>query len=152
MTKMVYGIASGQYSDYSVHCIVETEDEARKLVEKLNRTKDRYQGLYEIQELPMVDSTVERQSVLYLNEILMDSGKQADRHESTRLEWPWEGYDFGRAVWRWIRAPFLDDKGGRLELHGTDHDLVRKIFEEKRAALIMDDAYRAQHEMRGAVR
>ena len=49
--KIIYGIVSGSYSDYRVHCIVERKDEAEKLVARLNpEGRDRYYGEYSIEE------------------------------------------------------------------------------------------------------
>lgn len=153
-TRKVYGIASGSYSDYRVHCIVETEDEAKKVVEKMNRievTTPGGYGCYEIEEFDLVDSTIERQPVMDRRRVIMDDGREMEDYERVEPQWPWDYSGTPVLSWRWVRAPYLGGKGGRLEVTGTDHDLVRKVFEEKRAALLADDAFRAQHEMRGGI-
>jgi mRNA-degrading endonuclease toxin of MazEF toxin-antitoxin module len=41
------------------------------------------------------------------------------------------------------------DQGGRLEVWGTDHERVRKVYGDRRALIISDDAFRAQREVTG---
>ncbi len=151
--KIAYMIVSGSYSDYRVHCIVEEKQEAEKLLAKMNAVGSNTYYDYDIEEIDVVDSTLERASMLYLSEVILDNGSTENRGESIRAEWPWEGEGHQSPMrWRWIRAPYIEDRGGRLEVSGTDHDLVRKTFEEKRAALITDDAFRARREMKGQSR
>ena len=147
--KIAYMIVSGSYSDYQVHCIVEEKQEAEKLLAKMNAVgRNTYYG-HEIEEIEVVDGTLERALMLYLREEILDNGSTENHGEVIRAEWPWEGVvGYQRPMrWRWVRAPYIENRGGRLEVSGTDHDLVRKTFEEKRAALITDDAFRARREM-----
>lgn len=152
--KIAYMIVSGSYSDYRVHCIVEEKQEAEKLLAKMNVVgRNTYYESYDIEEIDVVDSTLERASMLYLREEILDNGSTENRGEVIRAEWPWESEGYQRPMrWRWVRAPYIEDRGGRLEVSGTDHDLVRKTFEEKRAALITDDAFRARREVEGQSR
>lgn len=152
--KIAYMIVSGSYSDYRVHCIVEEKQEAEKLLAKMNAVgRNTYYESYDIEEIDVVDSTLERASMLYLREEILDNGSTENRGEVIRAEWPWDGEGYQRPMrWRWVRAPYIEDRGGRLEVSGTDHDLVRKTFEEKRAALITDDAFRARREVEGQSR
>lgn len=146
--RKMYAISSGDYSDYGVAVLVETKEEAEKLCAKMNGFTDGGYHGYNVEEFDVADSSAERTLVLSMQEVLLDDGGTQDAYEVTQPYWPWEE-DQVAVRWRWVRAPYIRDKGGRLEASGTDHDLVRKVFADKKAALQSDDALRSQTEMRG---
>jgi hypothetical protein len=71
---------------------------------------------------------------------LWDNGTVEDGREHTRDEWDYEAAP--PVKWRWVRAPFHDNKGGRLDVEGADHKRVRKVFSEQRARLLADPVAR----------
>jgi hypothetical protein len=149
--ETVHVISSGSYSDYRVHAVVKgSKADAERLAERANGIKDTYHDDYEIETLPVVTPDVERVSILHIQEQIWDDGTTTDRHEQTSVEWPFDTlYDLSEMTWRWVRAPMHKNRGGRLEVRGTDHERVRKVFSDRRAALMVDDALRAVRERQG---
>jgi len=146
--RVVYAVSKGSYSDYRVMCVCPTKKDAKRVAAKYNANTT-----YEkagVETLLVVDGDVQQVEVLSLSTTLWDDGTESAQRETYRVEWPFDAL-FGtpRAEWRWVRAPMHHDQGGRLDVHGIDHELVRRVFSEQRAALIADDAYRARREMKG---
>lgn len=146
--RKMYAISSGDYSDYRVAVLVETKEEAEKLCEKMNRFTGGFYPAYRVEEYDVADSSAERMVILLMQEVLLDGGGTREAREDASPDWPWD-VDQVAVKWRWVRAPYLRGQGGRLEVSGADHELVRKVFAEKKAALQSDDALRAQVEMKG---
>lgn len=144
-------ISSGSYSDYRVHAVVEgTLKDAKRLVDRANGIRDSYHDEYVVESLPVVSPDVERVSILTIQEQIWDDGGTDEHHERTNVEWPFDTvYDLADVSWRWVRAPMHKNRGGRLEVRGTDHERVRKVFSDRRAALMADDALRAIRERKG---
>lgn len=150
-TKTVNVISSGSYSDYRVHAVVEGSlKDAKRLVDRANGIRDSYHDEYVVESLPVVTADVERVSILSLQENIWDDGTTTEAHERTNVEWPFDAlHEQGALSWRWVRAPMHKNRGGRLEVSGTDHERVRKVFSDRRAALMTDDALRAVRERKG---
>jgi len=149
--ETVHVISSGSYSDYRVHAVVKgTKADAEALVARANGIRDSYHDAYTVESLPTVSSDVERVSILSIQENVWDDGTTGDHYERTSVEWPFDTlYDLSEVSWRWVRAPAHHGRGGRLEVRGTDHERVRRVFSDRRAALMVDDALRAIRERRG---
>lgn len=149
--ETVYVISSGSYSDYRVHAVVKGGvKDAQRLVDRANGIRDSYHDDYTVESLPVVTADVERVSILSLQENIWDDGTTTELHERTSVEWPFDTmYDLADLSWRWVRAPMHKNRGGRLEVRGTDHERVRKVFSDRRAALMTDDALRAIGERSG---
>lgn len=142
-------ISSGSYSDYRVHAVV---DGTREEAEALAARAQRHQGYgdYEIETLPVVKPDVQRVSILLLTATVWDNDLVTDQRERTETTWPFDSpWDVRDVSWRWVRAPIHQNKGGRLDVHGTDHERVRKVFSDRLAMLRTDDAMRAVGEMTG---
>jgi hypothetical protein len=142
-------VSSGSYSDYRVMCVCPSKKDAKAVAEKYNRDKSSSYDAAEVESLPIVTGDVEKVVTLSLSTTLWDDGRETDqRPADLRVEWPFDAmYGTPDVYWRWVRAPMHGDKGGRLDVRGVDHERVRKVFSEQRAALIADDAYRARREM-----
>lgn len=153
--ESVFVIASGEYSDYRVLAVVTGGKKAAKeLVARANAHGDTYRT-YFMEELPVVAADVQRVEILTLTAEIRDAGPvvEAERDPYYRVEWPFDAL-FGTpaCAWRWVRAPVHNGKGGRLEVQGTDHERVRKVYGERKALLLTDDAFRAKREATGGVR
>ena len=145
-------ISSGSYSDYRVHAVIDgTRDEAEALAQRAGLG---HYDEYRIETLPVVKPDVQRVSVLLLTATVWDQDALVtDQHERTETTWPFDSvWDVVDVSWRWVRAPMHQGKGGRLDVHGTDHERVRKVFSDRLAMFRTDDAMRAVGEMTGGAR
>jgi hypothetical protein len=149
--ETVWVLSSGEYSDYRVHCVVRGgEAEAEMLAARANADGSHYDS-YCAEELPIVSSDVSKVEVLTLVTVVSNDGIAEDAGPRVRVEWPFDAlYGTPTLRWRWVRAPMYNDKAGRLEVWGIDHERVRKVFSDRRAALMSDDALRARNETEGA--
>jgi hypothetical protein len=150
--ETVWVLSRGSYSDYRVLCVVRGgEDAAKMLAARANAAGDNLYGdPYEAEELAIVDPDVQKVEILTLTVEIFDDGRTKERDPRIRVEWPFDAlYGTPTLRWRWVRAPMYSDKGGRLEVWGTDHERVRRVFSDRRAMLMTDDAMRTRTEAEG---
>lgn len=150
--KTVYAITSGEYSDYHVLCLALTRGAAEAVVERINRlNSDDWMRGPEIQEMMLVDETVERKMVYSRSVEIWDDGLAGRPNEWDRAQWPWEMSvrEDKPVSWRWVRAPYIEHIGGRLDVVGTDRERVTKVFSDTAAALRDNEAMRQQREILG---
>lgn len=149
-------VTRGSYSDYRVLCVVDSRKRAKKIAKLLSGDCG---DECRVEVLPYLNRDPVRVNVLGLSEELMDDGSTYEAKEISRSEWEMDMTypEFNRPVyWRWVRAPYLTGKsiwvkqrgseGGRLEVHGTDHERARKVFSEKRAEILMCEPLRHRKE------
>lgn len=153
VTKM-WAVTSGSYSDYRVLCLCPTEKDALIVASKLKNDEDSWHSDAEVTTFPVVRADVEKVPLLRLQTVLWDDDRESDYREHISSEWPF--YSIHEMVswsWRWIRAPIYQREaigGGRLEVSGTNHRRVRKIFNDRRAELLAEPAMRmASRELKG---
>lgn len=147
MSESVWGIASGEYSDYRVHAVCASKAEAEDIVMRAAAYGGAYDESYFVQEFPLVSGDVERVEILRMQVTIWDDGSTTEERRDLRVEWPFNTIyenDAKPVHWRWVRAPIHRDKGGRLEVAGVDHERVRKVFGDRRAMLLSDDVLRAR--------
>lgn len=149
--REMWGVSSGVYSDYSVLCLTPTKADAERLVGRLARESEGWHRDARVERFLVCDGGVEQVTSLHFRTTLWDDGSETDRSDDTRTEWPWEAGD-DACAWRWVRAPMHQDKGGRLEVWGLDHERVKRTFSDKRAAFMTDLALRSQCEAKGKSR
>lgn len=133
--KTVTVISSGSYSDYGVHAVLEGGAEAaQRLVDRANASGGSYSDEFFLEELPVLDADSEHPvSNLRLQEKIMDDGTTADYTEHVDVRW---FHSPDKSVsWRWSYWA----GHGVLEVSGDDHERVRKVFSDRRAALIAND-------------
>ena len=149
MADVMYAIVSGEYSDYQVHCVCPTKEDAEDIVARANVDKSPYYA-YRVEEMPVCDRSIQQVVTLQLQTTIWDNGEETDTRENTYIEWPFDTM-YGAPVirWRWVRAPMHHGEGGWLEVMGTDHERVRKVYGELRARLQHDDAFRMEREIDG---
>jgi len=144
-------IASGSYSDYRVHAVCDSKKTAKTIAARANADRDGYHDDYVIEELVYVDDPqISKVETLRLSVNIWDDGTETEDRESYSVEWPFDTlYGLSDCTWRWVRAPMHKNKGGRLEVSGTDHERVRKVFGERRALIHSDDAFASKGEITG---
>lgn len=139
----VWVVSTGSYSDYRVLCACPTKKDAERVARK-------YGSDAGIESLPIVGGEVEKVDVLHLSTTLWDDGAETDTSDRISHCWPFEPWeDVAPLIWRWVRAPMHKNKGGRLDVHGTDHTRVRKVFSDRRAETIAEPAVRMRKEAQG---
>lgn len=151
MSKTMHVISKGDYSDYRVLAVCKSKKVAKRLAARYNarEASEYYQA--RVEEIYYVDDPdIKRVETLEITINLWDDGTENEAHQSYRVEWPFDTlFELTECSWRWVRAPIHKGLGGRLEVRGTNHELVLKVYGEKRAMLKSDDAMRAKREMSG---
>lgn len=149
----IYVVSSGTYSDYSVLVACPSKKDADLLAQRYAASGGYGYDDARVEWLPIVPGDVQQVTVLHMSTTLWDDGSETDTRERLTVKWPFELDDPKHAdcTWRWVSAPMHHGKGGRLDVHGTDHERVRKVLGDQRALLITDDAYRARREITGGV-
>lgn len=149
----VWAVVKGDYSDYRVMCVCPTKDRATLVAAAYNTADDEdgYRwGEARVESLLWLDREPKKIIVYTRTVTVWDDGTTSDQGERQRVEWEIDMLypeQVRPASWRWVRAPMHKDKGGRLDVAGTDKRRVGKVFSEKRAQLIADDVMRARREI-----
>lgn len=150
--EIAWVLSRGEYSDYRVLAVVNgTKKDAEYIAARANAEgTSSYYDKVEVEELPIVTRDVEKVEVLMMSVTIWDDGHTTDDRTSIRIEWPFDAL-FGTPDlrWRWVRAPIHNDKGGRLEVWGTDHDRVKKVFSDRIALIVSGDPLRQRREAEG---
>jgi hypothetical protein len=146
-SAVVYVVTTGSYDDLCVQCACPTEQDAQTLAARMG-----YGSEAEVLALEVHPGNVAQVSVLHMRINLYDDGSERDEYRRTSVEWPWSVWPKTTpdgAGWRWVRAPMHHGLGGRLDVWGTDHERVRKMYDDMRAMLKTDDAMRARTQAQG---
>jgi hypothetical protein len=148
-----WGVSTGSYSDYRMLCICPSKRDAQAVAAKMRADKHGWRRDARVEPLPVVTADVKKVDILMLTVTLWDDGSESEAGERVRSEWPFDALldDAVPVSWRWVRAPCHNNRGGRLDVAGTDHVRVRKTFSEKRAQLVAEDAFRLQREKKGRI-
>lgn len=146
--RVAYVVSRGTYSDYRVLAVADSKKRAKKMADALNEDVSSYDRA-EVETLPYFDRDPEKVTIYGLMAELMDNGSVRNERQADRVEWEHDTLYPEYAVpvhWRWVRAPMYHGKGGRLEVHGTDRERVRKVYSEKRAEILSGEPLRARNE------
>jgi hypothetical protein len=153
MAKKMWAVSRGSYSDYTVLCLLKTKAEAKTLVKRMIEAgDDMYGDPPRVEEIPVVTADVEQVDILRMQVTLWDGGGEAEASATHWTKWPFDTIwieDAQPVHWRWVRAPCHNGRGGRLEVAGTDHERVRKVFGERKALIQTDPILRGKREVRG---
>jgi hypothetical protein len=148
----MYVVSSGSYSDYRVLCICDSKERAEQVAAALRADSDGWRSDAGVETLPLVTTTPEKVITYDWQIEIWDDGTTTCERKNTRTEWPFDplyGESITRVSWRWVRAPVHKNKGGRLEVKGTDRTRVAKVFTEKRAQLLSGPGLRDRSEAKG---
>jgi hypothetical protein len=151
--KTAFLVTSGSYSDYQVHCVCPTEEDAKVVASKMQVER---RDEYEIEERNIYDATIEPIEVLELSALITDDGVCVEEFVSTDKIWPNDEYaTLAKPLsWWWQRTIYgiwgnKQQPGGRLQVWGTDFELVRKVYSDRRAMLMTDPAMRLRNRASG---
>lgn len=142
--REIWVVESGSYSDYRIHAAFPDKATAKAAA----ALGDQYH-VASLPELTMADLSLV--IVLRMDINIWDDGTESQERANVRTEVPFDMLypeDEKPAHWRWVRAPIHENKGGRLEVSGTDHERVRKLYTELRGRLHAEDAFRMKKEAR----
>ena len=146
--KSVWVVSSGSYSDYRVHCAAPSKAAAQSIVDELSATDEWAE--YFLEEVPVIEKA-ERITVYGIEAIISDAGTVRKETVRDRDEWnvdPLLPERLRPVTVRWVRAPIYSGQAGRLEVYGTDRELVGKTFSDMKAELIADPALRKRREFK----
>lgn len=147
----MYTVERGAYSDHRVLCVCKTKRQANAIVKAYNGDPESWGENAFVGELPIV-TKAEKITTFGLICEVWDDGRVTDEREDMRTEFTfdmlWSTYA-APVIWRWVRAPTHQGKGGRLEVHGTDLERVRRVYSDRRAQLLAEDAFRMKREAKG---
>lgn len=150
--SIIYVLSRGEYSDYSVLCACPNKEQAEQLAARYNADKSEYHSdQVEVEELWVFGEQTQKLETLLLQTELFDNGTEKPKDPQVRAVWPFDDWSNAAKIpvqWRWVRAPMYHDKGGRLEVRGYDHERVRKVFSDRRAAILADETGLLRKEMR----
>lgn len=148
--ERIFGVSAGSYSDYRVLCICPTKKDAKAVAAKVRN--DSWHSDADVEEFVFVTADVEQIPVLSLSTTLWDDGTETAVSERITDEWPFDSIqDVVPLSWRWVRAPIHDNKGGRLDVQGADHERVRRTYSDKRAEIMADAGLRMKREAKGRI-
>ena len=144
--KSVWVVTSGSYSDYRVHCAAPSKKAAQAIVDALNTTDEWTE--YFLEEVPVIEKA-ERITVYGFEAVIADDGTVREETTSERSEWnvdPLYPERMHPVTIRWVRAPCYYGNAGRLEVYGTDRELVLEAFASTKAQLLADPDLRKRRE------
>ena len=136
--RKMWVVESGSYSDYRIHAAFTNKTTAQAAAALGTGYSVATLPVLSIDDLALV-------VVLRMSICIWDDGTESDERQNVRTEVPFDMLypeDEKPAHWRWVRAPVHQNRGGRLEVSGTDHERVRKLYTELRARLHAEDAFR----------
>ena len=146
-SKMVWVVSSGSYSDYRVHCAAPSKKAAQEIVDELDAATDKWTK-YFVEQIPVIEKA-ERVTVYGIEAIISDAGTVRKESVRDRDEWnvnPLLPHRLRPVTVRWVRAPIYNGQTGRLEVYGTDRELVGTTFSTMKARLVGDPELRQRRE------
>ena len=143
VSAQMWLVTTGLRSDFTVHCVVPSEEAADTIAAALNEADE--WPRYFVEPVPVA----ERVTVYGIEAIISDAGTVRKESVRDRDEWnvnPLYPYRLCPVTVRWVRAPIYNGQAGRLEVYGTDRELVGTTFSTMKARLVGDPALRKRRE------
>lgn len=149
--KTMWAVSCGEYSDYRVLCICDSKKHAKAAVKALGEKNG--DNAF-IERINYLDRDPRRVEIHFRSLEIYDIGTTGQYVERVRSTWDFDedAEDLVPAKWRWVRAPYIATRGGRLEVSGLDGERVAQIFSDRRAMILSEPALRAQKEATGTAR
>lgn len=139
--RKVWAITTGAYSDYSVRALFSSKRAAKQAAEANNKDEDGWHRDTEIEVFYLYDEVPVKVTEFFYQVEIWDDGRVTNErnHATTCLPWNhlW-GLPKARPDVRYVRAPMYRDKGGRLEVRGTDEQAVKQAFSDNKARLLAE--------------
>ena len=139
--RKIWAVTRGSYSDYRVQALFATKEQAQHHLAVARGTSgDIWNRPEDIEEFDFYDEGEEPVLVTEYSRMaeVWDDGRVTQEREGVRTEWDYDplfGRPTARPSVRFVRAPIHKDKGGRLEIRGTDKQAVDQAFSDNLAQL-----------------
>lgn len=149
-TNFSWAVSKGSYSDYGVLCICPDKKTAERIAHDVNAAESSYGEPAFVEQIPFLAESRMVQTYGLECEV-WDNGTTSETRERNRVEHEADMLypEHNRPVMkRWVRAPMYHNKGGRLEVFGTDRERVRRVFSDTRAQLVADPVLRKRREFK----
>jgi len=135
--KTVYAVSQGSYSDYRVEVLFESREQAELIAAENNDyfSDKRVEEFLLYDEGEMPTKMAEYSLVCEI----FDAGIVQERDPGITVEYPWafwSGTPTERPKVRYVRAPIHKDKGGRLEVRGSNKQAVQQAYSDNKARIL----------------
>jgi len=143
MAERCYALAGGSYSDYRVYAVFAEEADAQAALDAYAASKDAFSwggpDRVEVHRFYPKGVLPTRVTAYGTEGEIFDDGTASEERHSERTEWDYDqSHPVGPRPWvRFVRPPVLENKGGRLEVWGTDPKGVAQAFGENKARIQM---------------
>lgn len=136
--RQLWTVESGSYSDWRIHAVFETKADAKAWAAHLRGMPDSWLSDADVGRLTLVPKGVApfTETTYSLMAELWDDGRVGREWSNVRTE---SAIDHmgerprPRPRVRYVRAPVHANKGGRIEVEGSDEQAVRKVYSERLA-------------------
>lgn len=140
----VWALTTGSYSDYSIKALFTKKRlaKAAMLVNKADSEAWSY-GDENVETFYLYDEVPEPSTTWYYQANLWDDGTVTEERltSTTALPWNhWWGEGTERPHVRYVRAPIHQNRGGRLEVRGSDEQAVKQAFSDNKARIRVERA------------
>lgn len=139
----VYSLSDGEYSDYRVKALFPTRDLAERAVEAHEADPESWGYGSHIEEFWVYSEIPEKSTAYHLMADIWDDGTVGAEGLNVEQALPWNhlhGPPPKRPNVRYVRAPIHKNKGGRLEVYGSDEQSVRQAFGDNKARILAEQA------------
>jgi hypothetical protein len=138
MSKTLWAVSIGSYSDYRVQALFETEEQAEKVVREADAIDSGYGYYTETFEFYAKDETPEAFIIYQASIWLFDDGTYGAvkvTSDGPKMEFQhfYKVPPKTRPHIRQIRTPYLKGKGARLDVTGRTDTMVRKVVSDRLA-------------------
>lgn len=136
--KDIFAVSRGEYSDYSVLCVCDSEATANRIADAYNASSGWSTARVEPMLLVTEDDKLERMERWQAEAVLHDDGNVTQQRTWPCRSWNFETDGIGRPPERpqinYHRAPVLRDEAGFLRVAGKSEQEVLKVLGERIAA------------------
>jgi hypothetical protein len=136
--RKLWALTAGSYSDYQVHALFPTKKLAEAGVEAHNKDKEAWIEGAQVETLYLYDEVPEPTTSWKYQAELWDDGLTTNEYLDSTTALPWNhlrGEAPKRPKVRYVRAPIYNNKGGRLEVYGSDEQAVKQAFSDNKARI-----------------
>lgn len=146
----VWGLTRGSYSDYRICAIFERKEDAEAAL-NVRDARIGWGGGEDVEEFsfyPAGGSPLTVTTHHWTGEFT-DAGDEPRRNKAVEVEWEYNRSDPSgpRPSVRFVRAPIHRDKGGRLEVRGTDLLAVQHAWSDNVARIRANVSLRGKAEL-----
>jgi hypothetical protein len=139
----IYAVTTGSYSDYRVKALFTSKKLAKAAAEATAADTESWYGDASVETFHIYDEVPEKATAWYYQANLWDDGTVTEERLTSDTALPWNllwGEAPARPSVRFVRAPIHKNKGGRLEVRGSDEQAVKQAFSDNKARILAEKA------------